>query len=237
LTNGKRRVFGPILVEIGLCNLVAMNQGRDSVAAYIAWSSLLVFLLSTWFLVLSEGMTWFSFHPLLQSLSIVFFTYGILTLQPTSQPTAKEAGLERHQFAILGLGVPCIFLGATAIAYNKSIHEKEHLTTWHGTFGYLALFWLIFQAVLGGGSVWYQGAAFGGGARAKSVWKYHRLSGYLLFPLLLLTAHLGGGWSDWANSQAGPSIRFLAFTLAPMLIIVSVISRIRLSKMKAVFLM
>lgn len=31
-----------------------------------------------------------------------------------------------------------------------------------------------FQLFLGAGSVWYQGALFGGGMKAKSVWKYHR---------------------------------------------------------------
>lgn len=43
------------------------------------------------------------------------------------------------------------------------------------TFGFIALLWLLFQVALGGGSVWFNGAAFGGGAKAKSVWKYHRL--------------------------------------------------------------
>lgn len=54
-----------------------------------------------------------------------------------------------------------------------------------------------------------------------------RLSGYLLFPLLLSTVHLGGGWSEWANSRAGPSSRFVVYTLAPILILISVGSRMR----------
>jgi hypothetical protein len=28
--------------------------------------------------------------------------------------------------------------------------------------------------MLGGGSVWFGGAAFGGGMKAKMIWKYHR---------------------------------------------------------------
>jgi cytochrome b-561 domain-containing protein 2 len=112
------------------------------------------------------------------------------------------------------------------------------------TFGLVSFLWLLFQVVIGGGSVWFKGAAFGGGAKAKSVWKYHRLStflilglslifaihrlsGYLLFPLLLLTAHLGGGWSHWGNIHVERVVRISAYSVAPVLVIAAVYVRVR----------
>ncbi|KAF5386876.1 hypothetical protein D9615_001682 [Tricholomella constricta] len=154
-------------------------EGRpgDVLANYTAVCSIAVLVIVTWITILSNDPTnvgWFAFHPTLQTLSLALFTYGILTLQPTSQPRTKAAGLARHQIAIFLVGLPLILLGTTAIAYHKWINNKESMTTWHGTFGYLALTWLLVQVGLGGGSVWFNGAAFGGGAKAKAVWKYHR---------------------------------------------------------------
>jgi cytochrome b-561 domain containing protein 2 len=115
---------------------------------------------------------------------------GILTLQPTSHPKSKAAGLERHQTIIFLFGLPAILLGTTAIAYNKWTHGKAHATTWHGvghsnitrvmtnllvkTLGYIALGWLFIQIGIGSATVFNDGAAFGNSTKAKAMWKYHR---------------------------------------------------------------
>ncbi|GLB35140.1 putative eukaryotic cytochrome b561 [Lyophyllum shimeji] len=213
------------------------SEGRqgDLLAMYTALCASAVLAGVTWLAVLSNEpakVGWFALHPTLQTISLLMFTYGILTLQPTSQPKTKAAGLARHQTAIFLVGFPSILLGTSAVAYNKWINNKEHMTTWHGTVGYLALVWIFAQVALGGGSVWLKGSAFGGGMKAKSVWKYHRLSGYFLFPTLLFTAHLGGGWSSWGDRYVSPGLRTMAYTLAPALIALSVLVRVRPSKMK-----
>ena len=41
--------------------------------------------------------------------------------------------------------------------------------------GLLAFIWILFQVFVGAGSVWFGGKLFGGGMKAKAVWKYHRL--------------------------------------------------------------
>jgi len=111
-------------------------EGRkgDTFAKYAALISMLVFLITTWIVILSndpKSLGWFPFHPLLQSLSLALFTYGILTLQPTSQPQTKEAGLARHQVAML-LGFPAIASGTSFMIYNKHTHDAPHFTSWHG---------------------------------------------------------------------------------------------------------
>ncbi|KAG1730613.1 hypothetical protein EDB19DRAFT_1897045 [Suillus lakei] len=195
----------------------------DKLAAYGA----LVFVCITWFTV-------FTNHPYINgvSLGIGCFTYGILTLQPTAHPKTKTAGLQRHQKTMLVLGFPCIALGTLAIEIHKINQGYMHFATWHGIFGVVSVVWLVGQVILGGGSVWYGGAAFGGGMKAKMLWKYHRLSGYVLFPLLLITAHLGGAWSSWFTSHSQPVVRFVGYTVAPIVTILAIYARVRTSKMK-----
>ncbi|KAH0830374.1 hypothetical protein J3R83DRAFT_1768 [Lanmaoa asiatica] len=212
-------------------------EGRegDGSANVVVWVSLSVFALATWAIVLSSDPTslgWFTFHPLLQSVAIGCFTYGILTLQPTSQPRTKAAGLQRHQIATICIGVPLILAGTLAIIFQKNSHNASHFTTWHGTFGIITVAWIVVQALIGGSTVWFDGAAWGGGMKAKAMWKYHRLSGYLLFPTLFFTAHLGGGWSTWVTSNSESFVRLLAYTIAPLTILAGVYLRIRPSKMK-----
>lgn len=56
------------------------------------------------------------------------------------------------------------------------------------TIGILAVVWVVLQVGVGAGSVWFGGALFGGGAKAKSIWKYHRyMLAVLSFGLFLTT--------------------------------------------------
>ncbi|KAF9452841.1 hypothetical protein P691DRAFT_793915 [Macrolepiota fuliginosa MF-IS2] len=196
------------------------------------WASraALTLAVSTWLAILFNNpisFGWFAFHPTLQTLALTCFTYGVLTLQPTSQPKSKAAGFRRHQTAILYIGVPTITLGTLAVWYNKWLRDAAHFKTWHGTFGLICMLWLLAQIFVGAGSVWNGGALFGGGMKAKALWKYHRMSGYILFPLMLFTAHLGGGWSNWGENNTNSFVRFVAYTLAPALILTGIYARVR----------
>jgi len=222
--------------EIGMDVVGLQQEGRkgDKAALYVTLGAVGVFTIGTWLLVLlnhPSNLGLFAGHPPLQTFAIACFAIGILTLQPTSQPRSKARGLARHQLIMLGLGVPSILTGTILIFANKTIHERSHFTTWHGTFGITAVAWLIVQILLGGFSVWFGGRAFGGGMKAKGVWKYHRVSGYLLFPLFLMTAAVGGNYSDWAASVVGVGVRVLLYTIAPIVILLGLWSRVRVSKM------
>lgn len=123
------------------------SRSGDIAAEWVAFVSISVFLVAAWLITLNSGVPApFIFHPLLQSLGIALFTYGqstspahfhfsplvgIITLQPTSQPETKAAGLSRHQLAMIA-GVVSIILGASAIIYNKALHSAPHFTSWHG---------------------------------------------------------------------------------------------------------
>ncbi|THH01719.1 hypothetical protein EW026_g1026 [Hermanssonia centrifuga] len=93
-------------------------------------------------------------------------------------------------------------------------------------FGLITMSILVAQIILGGGTVWFNGRLFGGNPRAKFVWKYHRAVGYVTFLTLLLTAHLGGAWSDWSKEHSAYISRIFAYTLAPACLIAAVYSRV-----------
>ncbi|THH10269.1 hypothetical protein EW145_g1430 [Phellinidium pouzarii] len=152
----------------------ARKEGRwgDGIAKLAVQTFMGIPVVYTAYLMLSSNpssLSWFAYHPPLQMLAVGLFTYGILTLQPTSQPKTKAVGLVRHQLFMLFTGLPVLGVGTWVIYYNKEINTRPH-----ALIGYIAVGWAYVQVLVGCGSVWFGGAAFGGGMKAKSIWKYHR---------------------------------------------------------------
>lgn len=101
--------------------------------------------------------------------------------------------------------------------------------------------------------MWFGGRALGGGVKAKAIWKYHRcvqthvsielllnrllqrLSGYFLFPLLLATVDLGGGFSQWGKNNVWFPLRLVAYVVAPLVCFVAVLSRIRYVPLRVLY--
>jgi len=219
--------------DMGYKDPYVQVEGRngDRPAHLVAFISVGIFAATLWLMVFTDSLSLFSLHPLCLSLAIVLFTYGIVTLQPTNRPKTKAAGLVRHQLAMIVLGFPLAFVGGFAIIYNKIKNDRAHFTSWHGTFGIISLVFMILQLALGGGSVWFNGKLFGGNPKAKNVWKYHRVSGYTLYPLFILTAFLGGAYSGWSEKHSVVVVRLLAFWVAPATLLGAVFYRVRTAKM------
>jgi len=222
-------------VDMGYKDSYGHIEGRkgDQLAQTIALASVGVFASTTWIMGLTDPASFslFTWHPLCLTLALVLFTYGILTLQPTSQPKTKAAGLVRHQLVMVAVGFPLAAIGGIAIIYNKIRDDKAHFTSWHGFFGIITLIFILIQLAVGGGSVWFDGRLFGGNPKAKLIWKYHRVSGYTLYPLFVLTAFLGGALSGWSAKHSVFIVRLFAFWIAPALLLGAVTSRVRTSKM------
>jgi len=88
---------------------------------------------------------------------------------------------------------------------------------------------MVFQILVGGGSVWFGGRLLG--RNPKAVYKYHRVSGYPLLILLLVVVHLGGAWSNFAINNMNVIMRFLVFMVCPVLVGIGIGTRIRFNKM------
>lgn len=122
-----------------------------------------------------RALGWFAPHPPLNALAITMFTLGIAPVQPPTPPSGiRAARLSVHQRTLLGIALPAMTAGTTSMFINKSVHGAHHFTTWHSWCGLLTVLWMWVQAALGAGSVWFGGQLFGGGAKAKAVYKYHR---------------------------------------------------------------
>ena len=76
--------------------------------------------------------------------------------------------------------------------------------------------------------MFYFPAVFGSVEKGKSIWKYHRASGYIVWTLILINCVLGtqSTWFTgvWDNTWIWVTLAIIAF--------LGMASRIRLSKMK-----
>ncbi|KZO96825.1 hypothetical protein CALVIDRAFT_536744 [Calocera viscosa TUFC12733] len=214
--------------------VVKEDRAGDSTFYLVAYAGLMLFVLSAWYLVFSTGISklgWFAYHPTSQSLGIAIMVVAIETLQPTATSTSKKLGLVRHQNLQIAALV-LLSVGTSAMVINKAVHAAPHITTWHALFGLVAYLWLWAQSVFGAASVWWKGAAFGGEAKGKKMWKWHRISGYALLLWMLATVFLAGEYSDWTRGVSGPVFRAFGFGVSLVLVAVGVLGRTRVGKMR-----
>ena len=218
----------------GKSRLIVDNVGLGCILL-----GLLMFMPMVQYLVLEayrkdpKGTGWFVLHPTMQSLAITMAVLSIQSLQTTTSPSGsaeKHAAFRQHQLINLAFSLPILLIGVSSIIYNKHIHNAPHFVSAHGKMGLAIVIWLFVQALVG---IVASQAAKKYGDSAKRFYKYHRLSGYLLLPLVLVTAHLGGAYSDWmVKGHSKMWQRVVAFDVGLALVAVGVVVRARPSKMK-----
>ncbi|KGQ05086.1 hypothetical protein BBAD15_g9664 [Beauveria bassiana D1-5] len=115
--------------------------------------------------------------------------------------------------------------GAAAGAGAASV--VAHFTTLHGALGATLTAMLAGQHVVGL-TMWAVPALYGGEARARSMWKLHRASGYVSLLLLLATFGTAAGTGFVRNAL---EIESWVFYVPMALIAVGVLPRIHASKL------
>ncbi|SJX63557.1 related to Cytochrome b561 [Sporisorium reilianum f. sp. reilianum] len=169
----------------------------------------LLFVAIVWSIVLSTlpltALPLFGYHPLIQSLGILLLLQAIVVLQRTtpSQPSAKHSAFRAHQWLNILLVLPLFTAGAAIMWYLHAQPGTAHFISYHGALGTLVVVAAWIQAALGAASVWWNGRLVGGERRGRALWKWHRLSGYVLVALFLATALLGVLETTWARQKAG----------------------------------
>ncbi|RUS14458.1 eukaryotic cytochrome b561-domain-containing protein, partial [Endogone sp. FLAS-F59071] len=190
---------------------------------------LALFAITLYSTIFSTGWSLFSWHPTLMGIFLIAVNEGILTLQPTTTKAEKESGLNYHRF-IMPAGYFAAIGAFAAIYYNKSTHGAAHFTSTHGKLGITTISYLLVQILFGAATI-YAPALFGGVNQAKALYKYHRLSGYLVFVLVWVTAQYGVH-SDWAVAYYPfPTFTNGLWYLATGLVVIGVFSRVHLSKL------
>ncbi|KAK4142998.1 eukaryotic cytochrome b561-domain-containing protein [Dichotomopilus funicola] len=169
-------------------------------------------------------------HPLLQSLGVYTVLQAILILQPTTTPRTKQAGQRAHVFLHL-LSFLLFLTGTTIIELNKHVNHLAHFHSPHAYLGSLSVLFLALQYLFGL-ATWLTPLSrfiFRTEARAKSLWRYHRASGYVALVLLLATVATAVE-TDYVRGVLG--IRLWAVLVAEGLIVVGVVPRVHLRKFR-----
>ncbi|KAF1809055.1 hypothetical protein P152DRAFT_461915 [Eremomyces bilateralis CBS 781.70] len=173
-TGDASQVDGKPLVHNLVLGTAIVGQFGIWIQAAIVWSA-----------VFSNDLILFSAHPLLNTAGLVLLTQGALILQPTHTPSQKKRGTYVHGF-LNNLGVDCLIAGLVIIEVNKYKNGIPHFESAHSILGFITYVLMFLQAIVGF-LQYFTPTVFGGEAKAKAVYKYHRISGYLVFTLALAT--------------------------------------------------
>ncbi|KAL4897239.1 hypothetical protein BDV59DRAFT_170173 [Aspergillus ambiguus] len=154
--------------------------GTATFAQFGVW--MLIILI--WSGIFNHPLILFSAHPLLNSSAILLQIQATLILQPTITPQQKTLGTRVH-YSLQAVSLVLFIAAFIVIEVNKGDHPR--LTSPHGILGLTTYILIILQSL--GGIVQYflPQLVLGSVERGRSLYKYHRLSGYLLLILELVT--------------------------------------------------
>ncbi|EGP86786.1 unnamed protein product [Zymoseptoria tritici ST99CH_1A5] len=178
-----------------------------------------------WGAVFSIDLSLFSAHPLLNSAAFLFLIQAILILQPTHTRKQKKQGTYVHS-ALNGTAFLAAVAGLVVIEYNKFSHNGTHFVSTHAILG-LVTYILILIQVLAGALSFYAPGLLGGEEKAKGLYKYHRVGGYVT-TVLMIFAIGAATTTDFNVNVLG--IQLWAIAVASVVLVVGLAARIRLSK-------
>lgn len=150
---------------------------------------------------------------------------AILLLQPTSTQRQKIRGTYLHSGAnFIALGG--FIAGLVVIEMNKASHPETRFQSTHGKLGLLTYILIFIQFIVGAVQFYFPNL-LGGVDSAKAVYKYHRVSGYMILILGLITV---GFAVETGFNKSTLHIRLWAVVLSSVLVLIGVVPRIKKSK-------
>jgi len=136
----------------------------------------------------------FSPHPLLNSAAIFLAVQAILILQPTHTASQKKTGTYTHA-TLVGIAALAFLSAFIIIEVNKARNHPVHFESVHSILGLVTYILVLIQAAVGVTQYFFP-ALYGSEAKAKSVYKYHRISGYMVLALMTATVS-AATWTDY----------------------------------------
>ncbi|PVH80248.1 hypothetical protein DL98DRAFT_571977 [Cadophora sp. DSE1049] len=194
--------------------------------AVIAQAGIVLLTASVWASVFLKPLILFSAHPLLNSGGLLVLTQSILLLQPTHTPDQKRKGTVSH-FILNNLALDALVAGLIVIEYNKISHNGTHFESPHAILGLITYILLGIQALVGF-TAYYVPQLYGSVDNAKSLYKWHRLSGYLVLTLLLATVS-AATQTDYNKNVL--DIKLWAILISAALVLIGVLPRIKKQKL------
>ncbi|KAF1931896.1 uncharacterized protein M421DRAFT_417634 [Didymella exigua CBS 183.55] len=192
----------------------AVAQGGIWILAAIIWGA-----------ILSQKLIFFSAHPLLNAAGFLLAIQAALVLQPTHTVAQKRAGTLAHAL-LHSVGTAALTAGLVVIELNKAGPGHEHFASPHARLG-LAFYVLVYLQALVGFTQYYAPGLYGSVENAKSIYKYHRIAGYVIATLGLATI-CAASWTGYSLNVA--HIQHWAVIVASVLVLAGMVPRIRLSK-------
>ncbi|KAI4945146.1 hypothetical protein J4E91_008123 [Alternaria rosae] len=189
--------------------------------APIAQAGIWILAAIIWGAIFSNKLIFFSAHPAGFLLAI----QAALVLQPTHTPEQKRSGTLAH-FLFHAVGATALTAGLIIIEMNKAGPGHEHFESAHARLG-LTFYILVYIQAIVGFTQYYVPQLYGSVDNAKSIYKYHRMSGYVIAVLGLATI-CAATWTTYNLNLA--HIQHWAVIVASVLVLVGVVPRIRLSK-------
>ncbi|KAL9021119.1 MAG: hypothetical protein Q9185_001658 [Variospora sp. 1 TL-2023] len=194
--------------------------------AVIAQVGIWVLTATIWASVFASPLMLFSAHPLLNSAGILLTTQAILLLQPTHTPKQKKQGTNIH--ATLNMtAILSLIAALVVIEYNKIAHNGPHFQSSHAILGLITYILFFLQAIIGIAQ-YYTPGVFGSVENAKKIYKYHRMSGYVILLMSFITIA--------AATQTGFNVGVLhiqlwAVIVASVITLIGVLPRIKKQKL------
>ncbi|KAI4278933.1 MAG: hypothetical protein LQ337_000635 [Flavoplaca oasis] len=194
--------------------------------AVIAQVGIWILAATIWASVFVSPLALFSAHPLLNSAGILLTTQAILLLQPTHTPKQKKQGANIH--GILNLtSILTLIAALVVIEYNKIGHGGTHFESPHAILGLITYILFFLQAIVGIAQ-YYTPNVFGSVENAKSIYKYHRMSGYVI--LILSFATIAAATQTDYNKNV-LHIQLWAVVVASVITLIGVLPRIKKQKL------
>ncbi|KAI9648723.1 hypothetical protein NHQ30_003363 [Ciborinia camelliae] len=194
--------------------------------AVITQVGLILLVAHVWASIFLSPLMLFSAHPLLNSAGLLVLAQGILILQPTHTATQKREGTIAHA-GINALAGSALIAGLVIIEVNKFRHNGTHFESPHAILGLITYILLLVQSLVGF-TQYYTPSLYGDISTAKSIYKYHRLSGYLVLLLMLATIS-AATWTDFNVNAL--HIKSWAIIVCSVLVLVGIIPRIKKQKL------
>jgi hypothetical protein len=194
--------------------------------AILAQAGILLLVASVWANVLLSDLILFSAHPLLNSAGLLAVTEAMLILQPTHTAKQKKQGTLVHA-ALNNFALDAFLAALVIIEVNKFGHKGAHFESPHSILGLITYIVVFIQAALGITLYFFPGL-YGGVDKAKSLYKWHRASGYVTLCLMLATA-LAATQTDYNKTTL--NINLWAIVISVVLILAGVLPRIKKEKL------
>ncbi|KAG9186239.1 hypothetical protein G6011_02795 [Alternaria panax] len=153
--------------------------------APIAQAGIWILAAIIWGAIFSNKLIFFSAHPLLNSAGFLLAIQAALVLQPTHTPEQKRSGTIAH-FLFHVVGTSALTAGLIIIEMNKAGPGHEHFESAHARLGLIFYILVYIQSIVGF-TQYYVPQLYGSVDNAKSIYKYHRVSGYVIAVLGLAT--------------------------------------------------